>query len=91
MKTGHRESKCKVLGTTLVHRTYGTMSTVTAVTVLVVLICSHTVQSTCDSAGQLFPAHLNGVTTKRVRLGETELIILEPGAGGSQPPSPPTA
>lgn len=91
MNTGHRESKCKMLGTTLVYRTCGIMSTVTAVTVLVVLICSHTVQSPCDSAGQLFPAHLNGVTTKRVRLGETELIILEPGGGGSKPPSPPTA
>lgn len=48
-------------------------------------------QSPCYSADQLFPAHLNGVTTKRVRLGETELIILEPGGGGSQIPSPPTA
>ena len=67
-----------------------TMSTVTAVTVLVVLMCSHT-DSPHATLLANFSQSISMESPKQVRLGETELIILEPGGGGSQAPSPPTA
>lgn len=67
-----------------------TMSTVTAVTVLVVLMCSHT-DSPHATLMANFSQSISMESPKRVRLGETELIILEPGGDSSQAPSPPTA